>query len=654
MGVQSGIWQFDGEPVSQELVQEFSLMTAQHGPDNSHTHFVDQSMGVNYRAFHTTRTSRLPVQPYLSHSRNLIVWDGRLDNGEELCELLSQRRLSTSSDVEIVAAAFDAWGLESLPRLRGDWSLTLWEQTGKRLILAKDYAGVRHLYYWPSPKRIVWCSHLAPLVILSRQCFPVNEEYIAGYLGLYPAPDLTPYEGIYAVPPGGFVVACDGKTSVHDYWQPNRKMIRYKNDVDYEDHFRETFRQAVRRRVQSDRPVLAELSGGFDSSSIVCMADEIISSGEAETKRLDTISWFDDTEPSCDERPFFGAVEQKRGATGWHFNTANFQCLAYPDENIFVPVPGYLQRNIAACRAMASVIEEGGHRVVLSGVGGDELLGGVSDPVPLLADSIVSVRPKRLVQDLYAWSLVRKTPCLHLLAKAISLALFKGIHGEFDSIVKTPPWHNKEFMRKQRLAVRRMEMQVSSKCGAPSRRAYLCGLYGLKQQLALTEPSWTGCFTYAYPYLDQDLVEFLLAIPMQQIQRPGERRWLMRRALSSLLPNSVLYRKTKARGTRRWIVGMAAYWRQWGHIYESPVSSKLQYLDAAKFRNEMSVFINGEKLDYMMQFIRVVSLEHWLRDNLRRGLITADVQSGRSQPQKRHASSPVTSEKLNKIGILTR
>ena len=79
-------------------------------------------------------------------------------------------------------------------------------------------------------------------------------------------------------------------------------------------------REAVRRRLRSDSPILAELSGGMDSSSIVCMADTIIARGNAETPRLDTLSYYDDSEPNWNERPYFTKVEEKRGRTGCHID----------------------------------------------------------------------------------------------------------------------------------------------------------------------------------------------------------------------------------------------------------------------------------------------------------------------------------------------
>src|SRR5262249_30683875 len=104
------------------------------------------------------------------------------------------------------------------------------------------------------------------------------------------------------------------------YWHfdPDKR-ITYKTDAEYEEHFRQVFFQSVKRRLRADAPVVAGLSGGRDSSAIVCVADELIARGEAETPRLDTYSRYDEQEPFGNDKPYLTIVEQKRGRTGRHF-----------------------------------------------------------------------------------------------------------------------------------------------------------------------------------------------------------------------------------------------------------------------------------------------------------------------------------------------
>ena len=135
------------------------------------------------------------------------------------------------------------------------------------------------------------------------------------------------------------------------------------------------FGEAVRRRLRSDSPILAELSGGMDSSSIVCMADTIIARGAAETPRLDTISYYDDSEPNWNERPYFTKVEEKRGRTGTHIDMGKQALLKFElDNDHFAATPGSGAGRPSECsRQIAACITLQGNRVVLSGIGGDEV-----------------------------------------------------------------------------------------------------------------------------------------------------------------------------------------------------------------------------------------------------------------------------------------
>src|SRR5207249_3093653 len=179
-----------------------------------------------------------------------------------------------------------------------------------------------------------------------------------------------------------------GKHTVCKYgdFDPNKR-IRYRTDGEYEEHFRAVFAEAVRRRLRSDSPILAELSGGMDSSSIVCMADAIIARGAAETPRLDTLSYYHDSEPNWNERPYFTKVEEKRGRTGTHIDVGKQESLLVQFESdSFAPTPSSGGRPNEAERQYTARITSQRISVVLSGIGGDEVMGGLPTPTPELED----------------------------------------------------------------------------------------------------------------------------------------------------------------------------------------------------------------------------------------------------------------------------
>ena len=219
-----------------------------------------------------------------------------------LCSELDAR----PTDVAICAAAFDRWDTDCFRRIVGDWAVSIWKPEQRELVFAADYMAIRHIFYHLKNDRVWWSTDLSPLVLLSGDKFHIDDDYIAGYFAHDPDAHLTPYREIREVPPGQFVRIRNGSVSLERYWRFSPKSrIRYRTDAEYEEHFRHVFRQSVRRRLRSDSPILAELSGGLDSSSIVCMADDILAEEGAETPRLDTLSYYDKTEPNGDDCDLF-------------------------------------------------------------------------------------------------------------------------------------------------------------------------------------------------------------------------------------------------------------------------------------------------------------------------------------------------------------
>ena len=420
MSVQFGRWNLDGKPVDPAYLAKVKPVIAPYGPDDEGAYAIS-NLSILYRAFHTTKESRRETQPHVSESGVVITWDGRLDNRAELIHCLRDVLTIGATDVSIVAAAYEEWGTNCFAKLVGDWALSIWDAKSCSLTLAKDPIGTRHLYYSIDSDHITWSTILDPLVLFAGKSFALCEEYIAGWFSFFPATHLTPYIGVNAVPPSSSVVIRSGKQTVTKYWDFDpAKQIRYRTDAEYEEHFRAVFGEAVRHRLRSDSPILAELSGGMDSSSIVCMADTIIARGAAETPRLDTISYYDDAEPNWNERPYFTKVEEKRGRTGTHIDMGSQEPLKFDlDMDHFAATPGSgFGRLSEPSRQIASCIASQGNRVVLSGIGGDEFTGGVPTPAPELQDLLARGHFRALAHQLKLWALNKRKPWFYVLFDA--------------------------------------------------------------------------------------------------------------------------------------------------------------------------------------------------------------------------------------------
>jgi len=627
MSVQFGRWNFEGQPSAPDYIEKVSATLAPYGPDSNES-YSKGGVTILYRAFHTTKESRREKQPHISSSGAVITWDGRLDNRAELIGELSDSLTNGSTDVAIVAMAFEKWGANCFAKLIGDWALSIWNPGNRSLILAKDPIGTRHLYYSFDNNQVTWSTILDPLVRLAGKTFALNEEYIAGWFSMFPAVDLTPCVGIHSVPPSSSMLLRPGKHSVSKYWDFDPKNnIRYRTEAEYEEHFRVVFAKAVQRKLRSDRPVLAELSGGRDSSSIVCMADTIIVRGGAETPRLDTLSMYDDSEPNWNERPYFTKVEEKRGRTGWHINVGaqDSEKIPAPEpppespHGRFVPTPGYDGRTSPQIRmCMASQ----GNRVVLSGIGGDEVMGGVPTPAPELENLLARAQFGALAHQLKVWALEKRKPWFHLFWEA-ARGFFPPALVGVPKYMRPAPWLQSSFVKRHWAALTGYPSRTKLFGPLPSFQENVSTLDALRRQLARTALPFEPPFEKRYPYLDRGLLEFMFAIPREQLVRPNQRRSLMRRALVGIVPDEILNRKTKAFVARSPMVAISNDWAHFAEMTQNMLSSLLGIVDSERLLAALQKGRRGESIR-TVTLMRTISLEEWLKNLRASGIVNID------------------------------
>jgi asparagine synthase (glutamine-hydrolysing) len=618
MSVQAGIWNFDGQPVRQDALAPISHALAQYGPDGEAFHF-DNNIGFLYRPFHTTKESRSEIQPYRCQGGKVMMWDGRLDNRDELIFQLRGNLQSNPTDIATVAAALEMWGTKAFAKLTGDWALAIWDPSAKELLLARDYIGVKQLFYYPTPKQISWCNHLAPLVLCGDH-FTLCDEYVAGCLASAPDAHLTPFAEVHSVPPGKLIRVTHEKLSVQPYWSFDPRLrTRFKTDIEYEEQYRFLFRQAVHRRLRTDSPVLADLSGGFDSSSIVCMADDILAEKGDQGVSLDTFSFYDSHDPEEEgDWRHIRVVEGKRHKAGFRIDL-KASTSAFPfDVPSFLASPRFANRPDFKA-ALHSILQVRPHRVLLCGEGGDEMNGQALDPRVHLADLLWQGHLAQFGRQLTAWSLlIRKRPWIQLLLQTLLQLMPASIRARLTEQGQIEPWVNQQFARKHRMAVRQIGTADGTWFGRPSARDAGTTIAGLARLMSCTGPSQVE---KRYPYLDQNLVEFLTSIPLDQLLRPGERRSLMRRSLAGILPAEILARKSKATFGCGFLRSLEKHWNRVEAMLHSPISGHLGYVDTKQTFAALVSMRHGNCPPFMTRLLNAICLEIWLRDADARGIL---------------------------------
>ena len=633
MSVQFGRWSFDGVPPLLDFPGKINMVLAPFGPDKSNSYHHD-GVSILYHAFHTTKESRHETQPYISQSGTVITWDGRLDNRLDFIHQIGAPLSIDSPDISIVVTAYERWGTDCFGKLIGDWSLSIWNPTDRSLILAIDPLGTRHLYYSVEHDQVAWSTMLDPLVLFAGRTFALDEEYVAGWFSSLPAAHLSPYVGIDSVPPACFVRLERGRQTTRKYWDfdPDKR-ICYRTDAEYEEHFRTVFAVAVQRRLRSDAPVLAELSGGIDSSSIVCMGDAIVASGDAKTPRLETVSYYNDSEPNWNERPYFTKVEELRCRTGCHIDVDSLDTFEFEfEKERFAATPGSGGHFNKAAKQFAACMTSLGSRVLLSGIGGDEVTGGVPTATPELEDLLARGHFGALAHQLKVWALTKRTPWFHLLSQAL-LEFFPPALVNVSKYKRPAPWLNPGFVKRNRMALRGYQSRTRLFGPLPSFQENVATIDALRRHLGCEVLPSNPPHEKRYPYLDRDFLEFICAIPREQLVRPGQRRSLMRRALAGIVPHELLNRRRKAFVARAPLRAFASGSPTLRQMSSHMVSASLGFLESHAFRVALRDACNGQETS-IVQLLRTVALETWLINlEHRRILRNSDTQTNMNKSE---------------------
>jgi asparagine synthase (glutamine-hydrolysing) len=580
---------------------------------------------MGFQPYYTTTRSHWEAQPAVDEHSNLLVFDGRLDNWEDLRRELDLGHADIA-DSQLVLAGFFRWGEACFSRFIGDWAIALWSAEHRLLYLARDHAGSRTLYFQNSGGRLKWSTFLEHFVS-DDDAWSIDEEYAACYLGSLPIGDLTPYRGVRAVPPAHYLIVQDDKITPKHHWEwMAEDRIRYKAESEYERHFFSLFKSAVERRTVPGAHILAQLSGGMDSTSIVCMTDYITRSKDCSAELVDTLSFYDDSEPNWNERPYFSITEAKRGKVGIHLDmSCASRTFEPPDPSqgryLF---PGADSGSLELERYLQGCLGHKSYRVILSGFGGDELLGGVPTSLPELADYLVAGDLKRLLTQSVAWCLADRTPILHEFFKTLSFIvdLYRGPHTERSKI---PPW------LKPRLRTMCMELGRRDIPGdgrprlLPSAVCNGQAWWTTLETLPHLAPPPLARQEYRYPYLDRDLVDFLLRIPREQLVRPGRRRFLMRRALKGIVPVEILERRRKAFLIRSPLALLRASKKQIEAIFAESCAAELGFIDSAALGSSLQLTVQGMDHKWRRALMKSIAFELWLRSRKRKWNLKPDL-----------------------------
>jgi asparagine synthase (glutamine-hydrolysing) len=608
MSIIFGLLKERGGLVSESELQCFAAPTRRYATSVGSV-YARGRLGMGVHPYFSHQRSAMEDRPVFDLCGHVLSFDGRLDNHEELADLVGIDVYETS-DSQIVLSAFAKWGEACFSRFVGDWALALWSERDQALYLARDHAGTRTLYFLHENDRVTWSTYLDPFRTRAND-LGLSENYVACYLSARHIRHFTPYEGVCSVRPAHYLVFRNGAAALSAHWTSTiRTAIRYRSDAEYEAHFLALFQQSVERRTGPGAPILAQLSGGMDSTAIVCMSDHLRQASNSDEEILDTVSYYDDSEDTLNERPYFSVTEARRGKIGIHLNAAYSQRTFQPPDGAYL-LPGADSFSLEQEHQFDVAAWQRGYRSILSGIGGDEVLGGNPIAFPELADYLVSGDLPGLLRQSIAWSLVDRSPLLVTLYGTAQYVIRLYTHsGRSDTTI--PPWISKP-LRESTRAIEATHAVVPSRLGiAPHRIDNALAWWAILETLPHLFPQVLARPEYRYPYLDKDLVNYLFSIPRDQVLRPGRRRSLMRRALVDIVPHEILERRRKAFQLRAPLRTLQQAQSTLERLFVDSALGSSGFVDIDELRTWLGRTAQGDPT-WRQALVRAIALELWLQ-----------------------------------------
>lgn len=562
----------DNRPASERLLSR-ALDTLEHRGRDDRGIWIGGNVGLGHRMRWTTPESlneELPLQK--ADGRLVITCDARIDNREDLLKQLAFDRTSVSriTDSEIVLRAYEKWGEDCPHHLIGDFVFAIWDATNKKLFCARDTLGLKHFYYYYRPGVIfALASEIKALLQIEQVPKELNEAHLADYLILRSEDKVsTFYKGIDRLPSNHSLRVTSAGMKISESWEPRFSELKLRRDADYQEAFLEKFSQAVNCRLRSAFPIGAMLSGGLDSSAVVCVADRSLRSQNRDP--LNTYSAVFPTlakiDPRIDESDYMKAIIEKTKVNPHFVNVDDASPLQNMDKIVWHtdhPV-GYL--NVYMDSQIFKSCEADGVRSLLTGHDGDTTVTYGYQEFEQLAKRGRFIRMVREARAMsknipsrmhsvkrLAWHKGLKPAIPTAIVKAWRFARFWKESIVDDSKI-SHPLHlssvNSAF-RSQEELVRRTDAlweETSRKGPTPAEHHWNSLTTGLFSNMHEQVEKLSAAFGVEprHPFFDRRLIEFCVSLPPGQRIYKGWTRSIFRFAMEGILPEAVQWRVDKA------------------------------------------------------------------------------------------------------------
>ncbi|MBL8909917.1 MAG: asparagine synthase (glutamine-hydrolyzing) [Archangium sp.] len=615
----AGVLHRDGSPVDEGVLARMASTIAHRGPDGQGVKSLG-AVGLAHRRLAVVDLSPNAAQPMVSADGDTwVTFNGEIYNFQSLREELKKlgHTFRTSSDTEVILAAWKQWGEDAIAKLDGMFALALYEPKTQRLVLTRDRTGKKPLYVYEDDRRVVFGSELKALLAYGGLDTTMWREAIPQFLthGYVPTP-FTFYERIRKVRPAHVEVFERGTLKrTFQYWEYPLEAQTIDDDLPtIEARVRELFLAAVERRMVADVPLGAFLSGGVDSTLVVAAM------ARASKKPVKTFSIGFEGYPAWDETGWARLVAERYGTEHTEFKVKpeSFELiekLAWHYDEPFgdsSAIPTYIVSKLTREKVT----------VALTGDGGDELFAGyprflgavvaekIPSPLRRLGRAAVKFAPHGQEHQStferarrFAEQASRELPAR--LRNWVSVFpeddLKKLLKPELQNLARLDRGYEEAFEKSKGIDTLNQVLFVNA-------RTYLLDDLNVKMDRA----SMAASLESRAPFLDTELMNYVSRLPGHLKLRGVTTKWILKRALKDFLPEEIVTRKKMGFG-----VPLGAWFRGEleAHLNEKLLASNSplrEWLVPGQLEEMVARHRAGQR-DYGLQFWNLSMLDAWLR-----------------------------------------
>jgi asparagine synthase (glutamine-hydrolysing) len=599
----AGFFLRTGQAAELALLQRMAATIRHRGPDGE-GFFLDQELGLAHVRLAILDLSAAGHQPMQSHSgRYWMTYNGEIYNYLELRQQLSAQGyvFRTQTDTEVILAAFEAYGEACVNYFNGMWAFAIWDQQTRTLFCSRDRFGIKPFYYYLDPHVFVFASEIKALLQHPAVPQKINHQTVGHYLfqGKLDHRAETFFEGIVQLMPAQQLSLSREGLHLKTYWHlPAMQSVEPPEPV---ETMRRLFENSLKLQVRSDVPVGSCLSGGLDSSAIVCTLAQISPQGRFPYQLFSACY----PERQYDEREYIQQVVTQTGATAHQIFPGPAQLLDDLPHLIHSHDEPFISLSMFAQWCVMKAAAGQGIKVLLDGQGADELMAGYGYQGHLWADYLRTGAVQRL------W-----TECRHLNKAILPETLVRMLF---------PLWLDR--LKQLRHARQSRHLYHPDLAPPPQPFAAVASGHVLEKTLrALFHERLLSLLRYEdrnsmafsiesrVPFLDVPLVEFVCQLPPHDLIREGWSKWILRAAMKNILPEGVRLRKDKmgfVTPQNQWFKHELREWVQ--TILHSSSFQSRPFWNARFIQQEYAHWLAGRSQLMHHQLWPILNLELWLQ-----------------------------------------